>query len=74
MRGDRCADTFAVFANDHGLEDTRVVETEREGDGEVFGSESYRAEGWFEIMEGVANLVDGLCFGFDEIALRVEGI
>lgn len=73
VRRDGAAD-LGLLADDHALEDARVGEAEGARDGGVAGGERDGAEGRGELVQVVADLVDGALFGLGEGAGRVEGV
>jgi len=72
--GRHAAANFGLFADDHGLENARVFEVEVAGDCGVLLVDRGFGEGGIEVVEVVANLVDGAVFGLVEGAVCIEGI
>jgi hypothetical protein len=57
------AANFGLFANDHGLQDARVLEAEIASDGGILLGDGGFGEGGVEVVEVVADFVDGAVFG-----------
>ena len=68
LMGRHCATNFWLLADDHGLKDTRVAETEIACDGCILCGEGHFAEGRRELVQVVANLVDGALLGLCQVA------
>jgi hypothetical protein len=73
MRRHTAAD-FGLFADNHGLQDARVLEAEIASDGSILLGDRGFGEGGVQVVEVVADLVDGTVFGLCEGACRVESI
>lgn len=65
---------FGLLADDHGLEDARVFEGEVAGDGGVLLVDGGFGEGGVEVVQVVADFVDGAVFGLVKGAVGVEGV
>lgn len=63
-----------LFADDHALQDAGVAEGERVGDGAVARGEGCGTEWRGEHVQAVANLVDALGLGFEELAGGRKGV
>jgi hypothetical protein len=57
------AANFGLFANDHGLQDARVLEAEIASDGSILLGDGGFGEGRVQVVEVVADFVDGAVFG-----------
>lgn len=68
------ATNLRLFADDHALQDAGVAEGERLGDGAVARGEGCRMEWRGEHVQAVANLVDALGLGLEELAGGREGV
>ena len=73
VRGYTAAD-FGLLADDHGLQHARVMEVEVAGDGGVLLGDGGFGEGGVEVVEVVADFVDGAVFGLVQGAVGVEGV
>ena len=67
--GRHAAADFGLFADDHGLEDARVGELEVSRDGGILRIDGGFGEGRVEVMQVVADFVDGAVFGLVEGAI-----
>jgi hypothetical protein len=67
MRRHAAAD-FGLFADDHGLQDARVLKAEIASDGGILLGDGGFGEGRVQVVEVVADFVDGAVFGLCECA------
>jgi hypothetical protein len=65
MRRHAAAD-FGLFADDHGLQDARVLKAEVAGYGGILLVDGGFGEGGVEVVQVVADFVDGAVFGLCE--------
>lgn len=65
---------LGLFANHHGLQDTWVAEGQRLGNGSIAGRERDGAEARRELVQVVANFVDGPMLGLGQVARLIEGV
>ena len=65
---------FGLLADDHGLKHARVFEVEVAGDGGILLGDGGFGEGGIEVVQVVADFVDGAVFGLVEGAVGVEGV
>ena len=65
---------LGLLADDHGLQQARVFEGEIAGDGGVLLGDGGFGEGGVEMVQVVADFVDGAVFGLVEGAVGVEGV
>ena len=63
-----------LLAYHHALQDAGVDEAEGTRDGGVAGRERDGAEGWGELVQIVADFVDGAVLGLQELAVLREGV
>lgn len=73
MRRNAPAD-LRLLADDHALQHARVAEAERASYRGILGVDGHFGEGRVEVVQVVADLVDGAVFGLGEGAGGVEGI
>ena len=72
--GWHAAADLGLLADDHGLEHARVFEVEIAGDGGILLGDGGFGEGGVEVVQVVADFVDGAVFGLVEGAVGVEGV
>jgi hypothetical protein len=65
MRRHAAAD-FGLFADDHGLQDARVLKAQVAGYGGILLVDGGFGEGGVEVVQVVADFVDGAVFGLCE--------
>ena len=68
------ATDFGLFADDHGLQDARVLEAESAGYGGILLVDGGFGERGVEVVQVVTDLVDGAVFGLGEGAGGVESV
>lgn len=73
MGGHAAAD-FGLLADYHGLQDAGVAEAQGAGDGGVLGVDGGAGEGGVQVVQVMADFVDGAVFGLEEGAVCVEGV
>lgn len=73
MRGNAAAD-LRLLADDHGLQDARVAEAQGAGDCGILLVDGGGGEEGVEVVEVVADFVNGAVFGLGQGAVGVEGV